>query len=309
MNIAYLIKAHNNPKHLQRLITALSTGSSRFFIHIDKKSNVDDFLNINGNNILFTQRRVPVFYFDFSHVEATLILLQTALADGHHFDRFVYLSGVDYPLRSASYIEQFFENNPDKEFINLVAMPSEAAGKPISRLTTYKLRPGDPTITRIIRKALLKVGLLSYERNYKTYLRDLTPYGGSEWWAFSREASDYILAFVKEEIQVINFFKNTLCPNESLFQTILGNSQFRSRIVRNLTYADWSAGGHHPANITEKYLAFFQSISSFPPDDVYGGGEMLFARKFSDESEGLVKRLDKQIEEKDVQHFSPGVVS
>ena len=181
----------------------------------------------------------------------------------------------------------------------MVAMPSEAAGKPISRLTTYKLRPGDRTITNVIRKLLVQVGVLPHQRDYKIYLRDLAPYGGSTWWALSREACDFILTFVKKEIQVVNFFKNTHCPDESFFQTILGNSHCRSRIVRNLTYADWSAGGPSPAYITEKYLDFFQWTSSFTPDGVYGGGEMLFARKFSDESEDLVTRLENLIGEKE----------
>lgn len=297
MKIAYLILAHNTPKHLRRLIKALTSNSSSFFIHLDKKSNIDDFLGIKGNNIHFTQERVPVFWGEFSQVEAILILLRAALADQCSFDRFVLLSGTDYPLRSASHIEQFFESNPDKEFIDFVAMPSEAEGKPISRLTTYKLRPGDRKIKKVIQKILMRVGVLPRWRNYKDYLRDLDPYGGSTWWALSHEACNFILSFVKENIQVVNFFKNTICPDESFFQTILVNSPFRSRIVRSLTYADWSAGGASPAFITEEHLAFFRSTPLFPPDGVYGSGEMLFARKFSDESEKLVARLENQITE------------
>ena len=298
MKIAYLILAHNTPRHLRRLITRLSSIPSRIFIHLDKKSNADDFSGIKGRNIHFTQERVPVFWGDFSLVEAILILLKTAIKDQWRPDRFVLLSGADYPLRSASYIEKFFEDNPGKEFINLVAMPNDAAGKPISRLTIYNFRPGDHWITKVIRKRLIKAGVLPPKRDYRIYLRHLAPYGGSTWWALSREASDFILTFVKEETRVVNFFKNTHIPDESLFQTILGNSDFRSRIVRNLTYADWSAGGPSPAYITEKHLDFFQVTSSFPSSDVYGVGEMLFARKFSDDSEELVSRLDNLINER-----------
>jgi hypothetical protein len=302
MNIAYLILAHNTPKHLRRLVTALSINSSSFFIHIDKKTNADDFLSIKGENTYFVQERVSVFWGDFSQVEAILILLQAALRDQRHFDRFVLLSGADYPLRSALYIERFFENSPNKEFINLVEMPSETAGKPISRLTRYKLRPGDRTIIPIIRKVLMKVGVLPRKRDYKAYLRDLVPYGGDTWWALSPEACNYILTFVKDEVQVVNFFKYTDCPDETLFQTILGNSYFKSRINRNLVYADWSARGSHPAYITERHLAVFQSTSLFASDAVFGSGEMLFARKFSDESESLVAMLENQIREREGLH-------
>ena len=50
----------------------------------------------------------------------------------------------------------------------------------------------------------------------------------------------------------------------------------------------------HPAYIKETHLPFFQSTASFPPDAVLGDGEMLFARKFSDDSEDLVAKLEKQ---------------
>lgn len=299
MKIAYLIVAHNNPAHLQRLITALSSSSASFYVHIDKKSTIDPFLDIQGDRIHFTQARVPVFWGDFSQVEATLVLLRSALLDPVRSDRFVLLSGADYPLRSACSIEQFFGIDPGREFMNLVAMPCAAAGKPISRLTAYRLRPGDPLLHRAKQKILMMAGLLPNQRAYQDYLGALVPYGGSTWWALSREACDFILRFVTRESRAVQFFMNTLCPDESFFQTILGNSPFKSRIVRNLTYTDWSAGGASPENITERHLALFRTPAAFTQDDIYGSGEKLFARKFVNQSGHLVALLDRQIREQD----------
>jgi core-2/I-Branching enzyme len=297
MKIAYLILAHNTPRHLSRLVAALSSESSGFFIHLDRKSNEEDFRNIEGPGVHLAEERVAVYWGDFSQVEATLLILRAALADPRDFDRFVLLSGSDYPLRSASFIEQFFARNADKEFINLVTMPSQEAGKPLSRLTTYRVRPGEPTVGRIVRKALMKLRIQASRRDYTLYLRDLVPYGGSTWWGLSREACEHVVSFVDRESQVVAFFKNTVCPDESFFQTILGNSRFKSRIARNLTYTDWSEGSSSPAVITDKHLEFFRGHPSFPPDSVYGEGEMLFARKFPDGSESLVASLREQIEE------------
>ena len=67
----------------------------------------------------------------------------------------------------------------------------------------------------------------------------------------------------------------------------------------NLTFSDWSAGGPSPALLSDKHLAFFRSNSAFHPDSLYGSGEMLFARKFSDEMEDRVNSLDLIIREKD----------
>jgi hypothetical protein len=190
MKIAYLILAHNTPNHLRRLIKSLSSTSSSFFIHLDKKSNAKEFLGIGENDIYFTQERIPVFWGDFSQVDAILLLLKTALADQRNFGRFVLLSGADYPIRSTFYIEQFFQINEDKEYIDLVEMPCLREGKEISRLTTYTLRPGDGRIINIVKKILMMVGVIPCERDYNTYLRNLSPYAGATWWALTREASD-----------------------------------------------------------------------------------------------------------------------
>jgi hypothetical protein len=137
------------------------------------------------------------------------------------------------------------------------------------------------------------------DRDYKRHFRNLVPYGGSTWWALSREACEHIQRFVGDEPQVVKFFKHTPIPDEAFFQTILGNSPYRARTQRSLTYADWSGGGSHPADITEEHLEFLTATASITLDDVYGKGEVLFARKFSDEAEEIVLRLDQLIGDKE----------
>lgn len=60
MNIVYLILAHNNSMHLQRLINAISSNSSDIFIHIDRKSNMQNFSSVNGDRVHFILERIPV---------------------------------------------------------------------------------------------------------------------------------------------------------------------------------------------------------------------------------------------------------
>lgn len=299
MRIAYLILAHNNPNHLQRLITALSSPSSACFIHIDNKSNMGIFSGIHGDNVYFSEKRIPVYWGDFSQVTAILSLLKTALSQQTKFDYFVLISGTDFPLKSAAEIKHFFERNSGTEFINIAQMPCEAMGKPISRLTTYTVRPSNSKFIRIIRKGLAKLGVTPKQRHYESYLRNLTPYGGSTWWALSRTACEYIQDFVNRETRVVNFFKNTICPDESLFQTILGNSPYRAKVGRNLTYTDWSEGGGSPAFLTEKHLHFFAENPSIVVKDGYGVGEVLFARKFSDEFPKVVIELEHLIRQRE----------
>ncbi len=292
MKIAYLILAHSHPNHLGRLVSALSTGSSAFFIHIDQKSKLEDFSSIAGDNVHFSSQRFPIYYADYSQVEATLVLLDMALADRHRFDYFVLLSGTDYPLQPVSYVENFFERNEGKSFINMVRMPDDKAGKPISRLRRYNLRLNRNRFVWLCLKIFMRIGLMHKERDYKPYFHGLIPFGGTQWWALPREACEYIQAFVNHELSFMKFYENVRNPSESMFHTIIGNSPFKG-IQKCLTFTDWSAGGWHPSYLTEDHLDFFASNPVVTSIDVYGAREVLFARKFSDQRPDLVDRLDE----------------
>jgi len=293
MKIAYLVLAHDSPRHLERLVGALSSSSSALFIHIDKKSRLARFPHFSGDGIVVSRERIPVYWADFSIVEATLILLRQALADPRRFDYFVLLSGCDYPLQPASYIERFFESNRGAEFINIVEMPCEAARKPIARLLNYRPYPGIPSAIRLGRRLLVAAGLIPRTRDYRPHFGGLLPFGGSQWWALSRDACEYVRSFVDSQPRLAEFYRNTFCPDESFFHTILGNSPFRAHMRRNVTYADWSAGGPHPARLNCSHIERFADAPAVVLDDVYGSGEALFARKFSDMEQSVVARLDE----------------
>src|SRR5690606_17787718 len=124
------------------------TPNSRAFVHIDRKSSLEPFAEVERDEqVEVVEPRVSIAWGGFSMIEATRRLIERALAQPAPFDRFVLLSGADYPLRSAAYIESFFAQHAGDEFINLVPMPSTTVNKPLSRLTQY--RP-DPTEARVV---------------------------------------------------------------------------------------------------------------------------------------------------------------
>ncbi len=299
MKIAYLVLAHNTPTHLGRLVAALSSSDASLLVHVDKKASLAEYEPAAlAGDVTFIEPRIPVYWADFSQVQAILLLIRAGLADPRHFDRFVLLSGSDYPLRSAAEVERFFAANSDSEFINLVPMPWP--GKPLWRLTNYKLRPTTPRPFRAVQRGLMILHLLPRTRDYKRYFGEMAPYGGSTWWALSRLACEYISGFAEREKRFVKFHEHTRCPDESFFQTILGNSPFRSKIVRNLTWADWAhgTGRGNPATLSALQMPFLESGPDFPETDDYGPGPMLFARKFPDDSIQMVETLNKRIAER-----------
>ena len=342
MKIAYLVQTHRNPKLLKRKIEVLSSEDCAFFIHIDGKSNIKDFSSIKGGNVFFADKRVPVYWAEYSMVEAILILIRQALDAPQKYDYFVLSTGSDYPLRSREYIHDFFDKNRGKEFIGTIKLPdgeacqssgTKLSGKGCAGYVARKYysnlniarSPSKKPLSRIVLKILSRLGFV--RRNYKNHLGTLEPYAGNAGWALTGDACRYILDFAENNKLFCKFFEKTFAPDEMFFHTILGNSMFKSRIYRHLTYEDWSAetehsqSGHvkypflerssnkggHPALMTEKHINFFENNEKVILDDIYGSAEMLFARKFSDNNLDLLSKIESMIIRKERPGFGkPG---
>jgi Core-2/I-Branching enzyme len=294
MTFAYLILTHRNPHLLKRVIGALSSENSAFFVHIDLKADIREFSDIRGENIYWSEQRMRVYWGDFSQVEATIRLMGQALGSSSRFDYFVFLQGSDYPLRSSRYIEEFLKTNKDREFMSLVKMP--APGFPLSKINKVRY-PSDKPVRRFASRALGKLGLA--QRDCRNYLGKLEAYSGDACWALSREACEYILKFAACHPYVERYFRNTFTSDEMFFHTILGNSPLRPRVQRSLVYRDWPIPGAHPEMLTDEHITFFEQQEKVWVEDQFGSGEALFARKFSDDRLDLLQRIDDMIDRKD----------
>jgi hypothetical protein len=301
MRIAYLALVHQSPRLLQRTIEALSSEESAFFVHLDHKSDRHDFSSIRGRHIHWIEPRLPVYWGEFSQVEATLLMLRVALLSGSDFQYFVFLHGCDYPIRSRRYVERFLSQNAGSEFISLVKMP--AKGFPLSKINQVRY-PSSRPVHRLASRALAKVGI---SRDYRKYLGEMDPYAGDAWWALSREACQYILNFIDQHQKFLEFFQLSFTSDETLFHTILGNSAFRPRTRRSLLYTDWIPGSNHPEMLSDKHVEFFATQERVWIEDEWGTGEALFARKFSDERLDLTERIDQMIVQKEQALAAPGL--
>jgi hypothetical protein len=295
MRIAYLMTVHRNPLLLQRLIGTLSIHGSGFFIHIDRKTDIGKFSGIGGDSVFLSEERIPVYWGEFSQVEATIRLMRQALARRENYDYFVFLQGGDYPIRSGAYIQRFFEANRGHEFINITRMP--APGYPLSKINKVWYPPRKP-LRHIAAGALAKLGLA--DRDYKKYLGGLEAYAGHACWALSRRACEYIVQFAESNPHVEKYFRDTCTPDEMYFHTVLGNSPFQAHTRRNLVYQapTWSIRDEHRHQLSSQQVSLFSSHEKFMVSDEWGAGEILIARKFSDDRLEVVDRIDEMIQSK-----------
>lgn len=287
--VAYLVLAHHCPGHFGRLLQALlRQREARIFVHIDRKSDLAPFRTAaQDDRIRFVAPRYAVAWGDFSVVEATLALMAEAVQ--HDVQYLCLLSGVDYPIRSAEHIERFFATSRGREFINLVPMPSASLDKPLSRLVRYQLRRNSlgrfrPLAQRILDRLV--------RRDWRGPLRGFAPYAGSQWWALTATAARYALDFAATHPDYVRFFRHVVVPDEIFFQTIIGNSPFAANIGPSLTTASWAPGATSPAVLDRTQVARLAGTGPLIQDSLYGRGEVLFARKFPDDSAELVRLLD-----------------
>jgi hypothetical protein len=257
MRIAYLVMTHENPLLLQRTIRTLTFGDAEcaFFIHLDLKSALEPFLSVKGQNVHFSEQRIPVYWGEFSQVEAVVSLVRQALESPNHYEYLVLITGSCYPLRTGGYIRRFLEANRGLEYMDILKVPGP--GKPLSRLNTIRY-PSDKPVRRFMFRALARIGLA--QRDHRKYLGGLEPYSGDGAWALTREACEYVLEYMSANPQLERYFRKTFASDESFIQTILGNSKFRKRMRRNLVYVDWSRSSDgHPALISQEHLALFEA--------------------------------------------------
>lgn len=311
MKIAYMIITHDTPDHLPRLIRALDSEAATFFIHLDRKYPDHRYRSMERPHIRLLRNRVAVHWGEYSQVEAILRMLRAAFDDPAGHERFVLLSGADYPVRSRERIEAFFARYPDREFLTAERMPMPH--KPLWRLERRQVLSSDPAPWRGLQGWLQARKLLPAERDYRKALGDLAPHAGAGSWAITRDACGHLLDFVGRNRRVVRFFRNTVCPDEMFFHTILANSPYRTKLAGTVTYSDWSRGRPRPEVISNRHLEIFRCLWGREPeigDGTPGGSEeatvmggevrqALFARKFPDQSGELVQALQRLIDEHD----------
>lgn len=240
MKIAYLISAHTDPIQLKRLITALNIENvTSFFIHIDKKVNINTFIDfISGDNIFFIPNRIKTNWGAFSQCKYQIALIEACLNSPLKFDRIFFLSGLDYPLWSNTRIINFLSLNKENEFIMGMNLTNcNYPPKMQTRVKLYHFRD-IPTNNRFLKRAiygglreLLKMTGFTKNNFISCNNTKLDVYCGSSWWCISNKCLNYVYQTIQTNKAITHYFKTCLAPDELLIQTIVFNSKFAEKAL------------------------------------------------------------------------------
>ncbi|CAM4238744.1 Core-2/I-Branching enzyme [Pedobacter westerhofensis] len=279
MRVAHLILTYTNPRQTERMIRQLAHENFDFYIHVDKKFDINPHLFMEAlPNVYFINNRVDVKWAGYSTVVATFECIKEIVATGIEYDFINFLSGQDYPIKSADQINSFFEENRGKEFLSYRDIKNEWK-EGLLRMEKYYLSGyefrGKTRLENLINKVMPKRKLPN----------NLHPYGKSMFWMLSPATAMYVVNTVENDKKLKDFFWLCWASDEFVFQTILLNSPIKDKIINdNFRYIDWSAGGANPKVLNESDA---EKISA---------SKDLFARKFDMvNSPGILDYIDKHL--------------
>lgn len=238
IKIAYLISAHNDAGHLHRLIKALNIpNQTDFYIHLDKRANLHDFVMPKMNNVKFISERILVQWGGYSQCKYQKALIKECLSSGKNYDRIFFISGLDYPLWNNSRIVQYLTQNPDKELIcGMNITECDYPAKIKEKLTLYHFLRDIPVRSGKIKRffsgsARTIIKLLPFRK--APYIKQgnkiINIYQGSSWWCITGKCLKYIYDHMDGIFE--NYFKTCFAPDEMMIQTIVFNSPFKEKAI------------------------------------------------------------------------------
>jgi len=291
MRIAHFILVHKDPVAVERLIKTLQHENFDFYIHVDKKANIKDYLFLGKlPNVSFIKKRIDVIWAGYTLTKAMLVPMEEIIATGIQYDFINHLSGQDYPLKSPQYINDFFEGQKGKSFIYSFNPDEDPVFWKdhmfrITRwhMTNYRFR-GRFRVENLLNKIF----------PHRKFPLPYTVYGGaSGYWTISYECAKYVIDFMAAHPEVERFGKFMWGSDEVIIPTIVMNSPLKDTVVRDhCRYIYFPKGEANPKILTTDDF-----------DTLKNSGK-LFARKFDRKKDGrILDMLDELINQESKQNL------
>lgn len=281
MRILYGVLCHRNTKVLRKTIEILSK-SNIILIHVDKKTNIDEFAEYKKNeNVILLSKREYVRWGEFSQIKSMINILE--YSKKYDYDYLSFISGDCLIIKNDIEIKNILNRNRGKEFIGIDKKIDRKAIEDRVKFLYPEWRFDKECLdTKLFLKIkrYIQIKFNIFKRN-KSYNKLPTLYKGSNWFTISKNLVDYILNFIKENEGYLNAYKYSLCCDEVFFQTIVMNSKYKKNIynldsenednLMSLRYIDWSSGPEYPKVLNVEDLKYLKST------------ECIIARKFSED--------------------------
>lgn len=240
MNIAYCISAFNDAPHLARLIHALDGTDVEFFVHIDRKKDVEPFRQAcAATNVHFLDdaQRVRVYWGTYAQVVFQMRLIRAALDSPRHNDHIFMLSGQDFPLWSNHRIREFLQEHDGESQLAGICIDCDDVAernKWIYRLVRPQLdwswlsAKWNDRCSLLVRK-VLKVCQCRQPLHFTVDGAEWKLYKGSDYFCLTRQLAQYVHEQWNTHREVQRYFSRSFAPSETCIHTIAFNSPEQRR--------------------------------------------------------------------------------
>lgn len=245
----FLIQAHKDIGQLNALVEHLRDDDFLVYVNLDRKCDLDPAAVHPAARLV--RERIDVHWGTFSQVQAVLNSLRQILAEVPDFDKVLFLSAQDFPLLSNAALKEELAALAGRELLDTVAIGRAPGQWAADYRYQYFYPQGGARLRRLAcalaNRAMRATGIT------RRMPHGLQPWGGSSWWALSRECVRMLLERAEREPGLVRFFGRVACPDEMFFQTLVMNSPFRERVLgSNFRYVQWPESGSRNPKVLDE---------------------------------------------------------
>lgn len=249
---AILIMAHRDIQQV-KMLAAVLRSKFEVYIHFDQKLAVsEEDLQAFQEMGVHTFQEINVNWGGWGIAAAARLLMKEALKNPE-ISYLHVISGQCWPTRRVEEIYDFYENQDSIYMLCSPVKGVKKSGEPLIFWQKYYFnydRVNRRTaFGKIYHRMTIALQTLLRVDKLKKLNIDLELYEGPNWMDLPRDAAEYLLEYFDQHENVQKLFMTGFCPDEFWVQTILYNSDFRSRIVQDYhRYIKWEhRNGSYPA--------------------------------------------------------------
>ena len=240
------------------------------FIHIDRKSEmkIEDIEPCKLSK-LYIYKEIKVYWAHFSQVECELFLIKKALEQEEKYDYLHLISGVDFPLKKADEIYDFFNENYGLEFVHFESLELDKIKKEWIKYYRWVKDKDENSFSRKIDYYLVKLQRSLGINRFKKF--NIKFYTGTNWFSITDKFGEYVVS--KEKwIKKLKYAANI---DEIFLQTIIYNSEFKNNLYYKGFDNDYNACKRLLKWVGNKaYVWTMKDLKTIEESDLF------FARKF-----------------------------